>query len=153
MNKQLTLPKRKYVVSLSLSVCPQAPKEYLYHHPDGELDRTDFKLLYRNLGLRFFVDKSKHQLMPTNTMRLRCLAQIDSYWPAHREVAKIVGIRKSLFDSLNQKLTNHRGAGSRATGTLSRPSHPLFSAPIVTVVLCVVFVHLPFVESVSLWRR
>ena len=55
---------------------------------------ADFKLSYRNLALRFFVDKTRHQLLPTNTMRLRCLSQIDNFFPAHRETNKIVSIRK-----------------------------------------------------------
>lgn len=126
---------------LSSSLCPfQAPKEYLYPQPDGGLDMSDYKLSYRNLGLRFFVDKSKHQLMPTNTMRLRCLAKIGNFFPAHREVNRIVTIGKSQFDSFNQKLTTHRTASSG-----SSQSSQFYSSYIVTV-LCLVLVHLTLVD-------
>ena len=96
---------------------------------------ADFKLSYRNLALRFFVDKTRHQLLPTNTMRLRCLSQIDNFFPAHRETNKIVSIRKSQFpDLLNQKLTNHRSIHSG--GGLCTPSS-------LVSLLCLVFVLVP----------
>lgn len=115
----------------------QAPKEYLYPQPDGGLDMSDYKLSYRNLGLRFFVDKSKHQLMPTNTMRLRCLAKIGNFFPAHREVNRIVTIGKSQFDSFNQKLTTHRTASSGSSQ---------FNSSYIVTVLCLVLVHLTLVD-------
>lgn len=104
---------------------------------------TDFKLSYRNLALRFFVDKSRHQLLPTNTMRLRCLSQIENFFPAHRETARIVSIRKSQFDLLNQKLTNHRSVhGGGATSQFS-------SLHLVTITsLCLVFVQLSVFSGV-----
>lgn len=105
---------------------------------------SDYKLSYRNLGLRFFVDKSKHQLMPTNTMRLRCLAKIGNFFPAHREVNRIVTIGKSQFDSFNQKLTTHR--------TASGGTSQFYSSYIVTV-LCLVLVHLTLVDVPVSRRR
>lgn len=136
-----------------LSVPPspsQAPREYLFHHTDGSLDMTDFKLSYRNLALRFFVDKSRHQLMPTNTMRLRCLSQIENFFSAHRETMQIVSIRKSQFDMLNQKLTNHRTI--HGGGAAAMKSSQLYSSHLVMTILCLVFVQLPFVVAQTVPR-
>lgn len=134
MNKQLTIS------TLECFTRPQAPGEYLFSYPGGSMERKEFEVSFRNLALRFFVDKSRHQLLPTNSMRLRCLAQIDNFFAAHRETNRIVNIRKSQFDSLNQKLTK-QSTGGAATSQI-------FSSPIV-VVLCLVFVHLSVVAQQS----
>lgn len=119
----------------------QAPRDYLISHQDGALDMTDFKLTYRNLGLRFFVDKARHQLLPTNTMRLRCLAKIDNFYPAHRETDRLVNIRKSQFDLLNQKLTNHRSRAS--SGSLQHSQLQLLFQYLISVTVVSLFRSLP----------
>lgn len=141
MNKQLTTSISFTNPPLNLLfLLPQAPGEYLFSYPGGSMERKEFEVSFRNLALRFFVDKSRHQLLPTNSMRLRCLAQIDNFFAAHRETNRIVNIKKSQFDSLNQKLTKQSSGGAPTTSQF-------FSSPIV-VVLCLVFVHSSIVSDV-----